>query len=144
MTTGGKANGFLTKREKGSLSRRRSVLRWYLLISRNATVPGLYLLGFRGVVADFKIVSTGIPFANWVAWPAQFFNHYRITCSQKWRHQTHLQRRRFSACLEWSVTFFQPSSCPKVARCPFCGLFVPGPPFDLEEKRGLDLAGRNF
>ena len=36
----------LTRRWNGSLRMRSSVLFWYLLISRRATVPGLYLWGF--------------------------------------------------------------------------------------------------
>merc|ERR1719383_1637205 len=36
----------LTRRWKGSLRIRSSVDFWYLLISRRATVPGLYLRGF--------------------------------------------------------------------------------------------------
>merc|ERR1740121_2803973 len=36
----------LTRRWKGSLRMRSSVDFWYLLISRRATVPGLYLWGF--------------------------------------------------------------------------------------------------
>ena len=37
---------YLTRRWNGSLRIRSSVLFWYLLISRRATVPGLYLWGF--------------------------------------------------------------------------------------------------
>lgn len=38
-----------TSRENGSFRMRRSVLRWYFLISRRATVPGLNLFFFLGL-----------------------------------------------------------------------------------------------
>ena len=39
-------NTILTRRENGSFRSNRSVLFWYFLISRRATVPGLYRLFF--------------------------------------------------------------------------------------------------
>ena len=41
---------FLTKWSKGALLISSSIVLWYLLIPHNATVPGLYLLGFLASV----------------------------------------------------------------------------------------------
>jgi hypothetical protein len=51
----------LTTRAKGSLAINRSVLFWYFLISRRATVPGRNRWGFLGSAPPRGTAAEGIP-----------------------------------------------------------------------------------